>query len=157
MPSIFTKIIDGDIPGVFVWRDPQCVAILSIAPMKPGHTLVVIGYGLSERLAPWLLHFQRSISAQGRLEQPLTYWNAMGELAAIGFVLAARVAGDERRGRVGGIPIRAIAGAAAAPLGAGVYLSVSRGALFACMGDELLSHPMAILNSVSCCGPSSST
>jgi histidine triad (HIT) family protein len=39
--SIFTKIIDGDIPGVFVWRDPECVAILSIAPMKPGHTLVV--------------------------------------------------------------------------------------------------------------------
>ena len=41
MPSIFTKIIDGEIPGVFVWRDPQCVAILSIAPMNPGHTLVV--------------------------------------------------------------------------------------------------------------------
>ena len=41
MPSIFTKIIDGEIPGVFVWRDPRCVGILSIAPMKPGHTLVV--------------------------------------------------------------------------------------------------------------------
>jgi histidine triad (HIT) family protein len=39
--SIFTKIIDGEIPGVFVWRDPECVAFLSIAPMKPGHTLVV--------------------------------------------------------------------------------------------------------------------
>ncbi len=41
MPSIFTKIIDGEIPGTFVWRDPQCVAILSIAPMRPGHTLVI--------------------------------------------------------------------------------------------------------------------
>ena len=41
MSSIFTKIIDGEIPGIFVWRDPQCVAILSIAPMNPGHTLVV--------------------------------------------------------------------------------------------------------------------
>ncbi|HEX6310512.1 MAG TPA: HIT family protein [Acidimicrobiia bacterium] len=41
MPSIFTRIIDGEIPGTFVWRDPQCVAFLSIAPMKPGHTLVV--------------------------------------------------------------------------------------------------------------------
>jgi histidine triad (HIT) family protein len=39
--SIFTKIIDGEIPGVFVWRDAQCVAFLSIAPMMPGHTLVV--------------------------------------------------------------------------------------------------------------------
>lgn len=41
MPSVFTKIIDGEIPGIFVWKDPQCVAFLSIAPMKPGHTLVV--------------------------------------------------------------------------------------------------------------------
>jgi histidine triad (HIT) family protein len=41
VPSIFTRIIDGEIPGIFVWRDPQCVGILSIAPMKPGHTLVV--------------------------------------------------------------------------------------------------------------------
>jgi histidine triad (HIT) family protein len=41
VPSIFTRIIDGEIPGVFVWRDPECVAFLSIAPMKPGHTLVV--------------------------------------------------------------------------------------------------------------------
>jgi histidine triad (HIT) family protein len=41
VPSIFTKIIDGDVPGVFVWRDAQCVAFLSIAPMMPGHTLVV--------------------------------------------------------------------------------------------------------------------
>jgi histidine triad (HIT) family protein len=24
-----------------VWRDPRCVGILSIAPMNPGHTLVV--------------------------------------------------------------------------------------------------------------------
>jgi diadenosine tetraphosphate (Ap4A) HIT family hydrolase len=41
VPSVFTKIIDGEIPGIFVWKDPQCVAFLSIAPMKPGHTLVV--------------------------------------------------------------------------------------------------------------------
>jgi histidine triad (HIT) family protein len=41
VPSIFTKIIEGEIPGTFVWRDDRCVAFLSIAPMKPGHTLVV--------------------------------------------------------------------------------------------------------------------
>jgi diadenosine tetraphosphate (Ap4A) HIT family hydrolase len=41
VPSIFSKIIEGEIPGVFVWRDAECVAFLSIAPMKPGHTLVV--------------------------------------------------------------------------------------------------------------------
>lgn len=41
MPSVFTRIIDGEIPGTFVWKDDRCVAFLSIAPMKPGHTLVV--------------------------------------------------------------------------------------------------------------------
>ena len=41
MPSIFTRIIDGDIPGRFVWRDDRAVAFLSIEPMRPGHVLVV--------------------------------------------------------------------------------------------------------------------
>jgi histidine triad (HIT) family protein len=41
MTSVFTRIIDGELPGVFVWRDPECVAFLSINPMHPGHTLVV--------------------------------------------------------------------------------------------------------------------
>lgn len=41
MPTVFTRIIDGEIPGTFVWRDEVCVAFLSINPMAPGHTLVV--------------------------------------------------------------------------------------------------------------------
>ncbi len=41
MPSLFTRIIRGEIPGRFVWRDARCVAFLTIAPLKPGHTLVV--------------------------------------------------------------------------------------------------------------------
>jgi len=40
-PSVFTRIIDGELPGRFVWRDPDVVAFLTIAPMRPGHTLVV--------------------------------------------------------------------------------------------------------------------
>ncbi len=40
-PSVFTKVIRGDFPGRFVWRDDQVVAFLTIAPMRPGHTLVV--------------------------------------------------------------------------------------------------------------------
>jgi histidine triad (HIT) family protein len=39
--TIFTKIIDGDIPGRFVWRDDEVVAFLTINPITPGHTLVV--------------------------------------------------------------------------------------------------------------------
>ena len=41
MPSIFTQIIEGKMPGHFVWKDEHCVAFLTIAPLKPGHTLVV--------------------------------------------------------------------------------------------------------------------
>jgi histidine triad (HIT) family protein len=39
--SIFTRIINGELPGRFVWRDERAVAILTIQPLKPGHTLVV--------------------------------------------------------------------------------------------------------------------
>ena len=41
MPSIFSRIISGEFPGRFVWRDDQVVAFLSIEPMRPGHVLVV--------------------------------------------------------------------------------------------------------------------
>ena len=41
MPSLFSRIIDGEIPGTFVWEDDRCVAFLSINPLTPGHTLVV--------------------------------------------------------------------------------------------------------------------
>ena len=41
MPSIFSRIIAGELPGKFVWKDDRAVAFLSIAPMMPGHTLVV--------------------------------------------------------------------------------------------------------------------
>ena len=108
-------------------RDP--VWRRAAEPALAAGALIVIGYGISERLLPGLLHFSRSVSAEGRLEQPLTYWNAMGELAAIGFVLCARIAGDGGRARW----LRASAAGASAPLGVGLYLSFSRGALFACL------------------------
>lgn len=41
MPSVFTRIIDGELPGRFVWRDDEVVAFLSINPITHGHTLVV--------------------------------------------------------------------------------------------------------------------
>ena len=39
--SVFTMIINGDLPGRFVWRDDEVVAFLTIGPVQPGHTLVV--------------------------------------------------------------------------------------------------------------------
>ena len=41
MATIFTRIIDGELPGRFVWRDEVCAAFLSINPLRPGHVLVV--------------------------------------------------------------------------------------------------------------------
>ena len=41
MSTIFTKIIQREIPGTFVYEDEQCVAFLSINPITDGHLLVV--------------------------------------------------------------------------------------------------------------------
>ena len=41
MSTLFTKIINGEIPGRFVWKDDDVVAFLTIAPLTDGHTLVV--------------------------------------------------------------------------------------------------------------------
>ena len=41
MPTVFTRIIEGELPARFVWKDEQCVAFLSINPIRAGHVLVV--------------------------------------------------------------------------------------------------------------------
>ncbi|GAA4625414.1 HIT family protein [Cellulomonas oligotrophica] len=41
MTTLFTRIIDGEIPGRFVWSDDRAVAFTTIAPITDGHTLVV--------------------------------------------------------------------------------------------------------------------
>ncbi|MFW8695963.1 HIT family protein, partial [Mesorhizobium japonicum] len=41
MASVFSMIINGDIPGRFVWKDDTAVAFLTINPVTPGHVLVV--------------------------------------------------------------------------------------------------------------------
>ena len=41
MPSIFTRIINRELPGRFVYEDDDIVAFLTIEPMTQGHTLVV--------------------------------------------------------------------------------------------------------------------
>jgi histidine triad (HIT) family protein len=41
MPTLFTRIIEGEIPGTFVWKDDICAAFMSINPLRRGHALVV--------------------------------------------------------------------------------------------------------------------
>jgi len=99
----------------------------AVEPALALGALVVVGYGLAGRLLPGLVELEQSRTALGRLEQPLTYWNAMGALAAMGFVLGARVLGDPERPPW----LRAACGAATVPLGLGVVLTFSRGSLIA--------------------------
>lgn len=41
MSTVFEMIIDQEIPGLFVWADETCVAIMTIEPIAPGHVLVI--------------------------------------------------------------------------------------------------------------------
>jgi hypothetical protein len=112
--------------GAIAWSDRRAARM--VEPALAAGALIVIGYGLSGRLLPGVVHLHATARAGGRLEQPMTYWNATGALAAIGLVLCARLAGDVSRPRA----VRIAAAAAAAPLGMGAYLSFSRGAI-ACL------------------------
>ena len=102
-------------------------AVRALEPALALGCVTVVAYGLSERVLPGLFELTHDRSAFGRLSQPLSYWNAMGTVGALGFVLAARVAGDTTRQPW----MRGLAAASAAPLGVGLYLTLSRGALAA--------------------------
>jgi histidine triad (HIT) family protein len=72
VPSIFTRIIAGELPGRFVWRDDRAVAFLTINPITPGHTLVVP----VEEVDHWIdldadlaAHCMRVAHAVGRAQQ----------------------------------------------------------------------------------------
>jgi O-antigen ligase len=84
-------------------------------------------YALATRLLPGIITSTPSLLTAGRLEQPLTYYNAQGALAGIGLVLCVHLIGD----RVRASRLRAVAAAAVIPMSAAVWLSYSRGALAA--------------------------
>jgi histidine triad (HIT) family protein len=41
LATIFSRIIEGEVPARFVWKDDECVVFLSNRPLRPGHLLVV--------------------------------------------------------------------------------------------------------------------
>lgn len=58
-PSIFTKIINREIPAEIVYEDDQVIAILDIFPARAGHTLVIPkreAKNLTENTPDELLH-----------------------------------------------------------------------------------------------------
>lgn len=38
---IFCKIIAGEMPGVEIYRDETCIALMDIFPISPGHLMVI--------------------------------------------------------------------------------------------------------------------
>ena len=41
MASIFTKIMNNEIPGRIIWQDETCIAMVDIRPLNRGHVLVI--------------------------------------------------------------------------------------------------------------------
>ncbi|HET6664929.1 MAG TPA: HIT family protein [Acidimicrobiales bacterium] len=77
MATVFTKVIEGELPGRFVWRDDRAVGFLTIAPITPGHLLVVPieevdhWVDLDAELAAHLMRVAREVGrAQMRVFQP---------------------------------------------------------------------------------------
>lgn len=70
MASIFTRIIDGEIPAYKVHENDRFIAFLDINPLKAGHTLVVpkqeIDYifDLSDDLLQEILLFSKEVASK---------------------------------------------------------------------------------------------
>lgn len=113
---------------------PSRRALRALEPGLAVGAVVVVGYSLSGRLLPDVIELSMSTGAGGLLEQPVTYWNALGVIAGVGIVLMARLLGDATRPAA----LRVAAGAAAPLLTAGLVLTASRGAEAATIGGLLV-------------------
>jgi O-antigen ligase len=86
--------------------------------------VIVCTAGLISRVLPEVWPTAEGV-ANNRLSFPLTYWNALGLLAAIGLVLCVGLATNDRESRAG----RALAAAAVPLLAATLFFTFSRGAI----------------------------
>ena len=76
MPSVFTKIIQGEIPSYKIGESENCFAFLDISPLAEGHALVVpkkeVDYifDLDEALYSELMLFSKRVAAALRKSVP---------------------------------------------------------------------------------------
>ncbi len=108
-----------------VMRDRRVRALL--VPVLLAGVLVVTLYSLAGRLLPDLVPTALSMRAGSRIQQPLTYWNALGLLMALGVLLGVALAAERRHQAA----LRAAACAATVPCSVVLYLTFSRGSLVA--------------------------
>jgi O-antigen ligase len=128
-PALGDAVNDADRVGFYVAAFALAVVVMrapAVRRVTPDAlmwgVLVVALYALAGRLLPDVVEVKRAPVAGDRLDQPLTYWNAMGILMGFGVLLATAVAADERRP----LAYRAAACAAAVPCALACYLSFSR-------------------------------
>jgi hypothetical protein len=100
-------------------RDPEWIAwaLRGLAAV----IVIVCAAGFITRTLPELWPLDESLS-EARLSYPLTYWNSVGLMAALGLVLCLHLAASEREPRV----VRPLAAAALPVLGATLLLTLSR-------------------------------
>lgn len=91
--------------------------------------VVIAGAGLVSRLYPGLLGYGPSESpfVAYRLSYPLSYWNALGAVGAMGLVVGVGLAADPR----GHPALRGLAAALSVGVGTAAYLTFSRGSWIA--------------------------
>jgi O-antigen ligase/polysaccharide polymerase Wzy-like membrane protein len=98
-----------------------------VEPAIAGGAALVGAYAVATRLVPGVVPSEHSLSAGARLDQPLTYWNALGLLMAMAVVLLVRLAAaSDRPGWM-----RSTSAALVPVTGLVLYLTFSRGALAA--------------------------
>ncbi|MDQ4130609.1 MAG: O-antigen ligase family protein, partial [Actinomycetota bacterium] len=112
-----------------------------------GAAVIVCLVGLASRVLPELVPSAPSVSNE-RLAYPVTYWNALGMLAALGLLACFHTAAAERHPRVA-----RVLGAAAVPgLAVTLYFTFSRGAIavlaIALLVYALLGRPRRLLSAV---------
>lgn len=91
--------------------------------------------------------------AERRLSYPLTYWNALGLMAAIGIVLSTHLAASEREP----VALRLLGAGALPLLATTLYFTFSRGAMIVAVGGlvvyALVARPRSLPLAVLAAGP----
>ncbi|MES2605667.1 MAG: HIT family protein [Pseudomonadota bacterium] len=41
MASIFSRILGGELPGHFIWKDKLCFALMTVEPIRSGHVILM--------------------------------------------------------------------------------------------------------------------
>ena len=120
MPSLFTKIIQGEIPCHKIMEDDHHLAFLDIRPLNPGHTLVIPKketnyiFDLDDQALGNLMNFAKKAAVKIKkvmpcqrigvmvagLEVPHTHIHLIpiNRIADLNFALAKTVSNDELAG-----------------------------------------------------------